>query len=189
VLLADGPSGTPGTVVWQENSGSIGNIIGGLPLSGVQWAKVATTDALGEPILLGQAFFIAVENPVVGLFEAFGRDDNTASTNSYFYDGCESAWYNENSAHANAQGGQRMIRLSGASIESPSELVIIRSGGDIKLYWNETGAPYYHVFSSATSDGAFSTFVASTPDTFYTEVGVVAGTDMKFYQVSASAIP
>ncbi|MCC6476742.1 matrixin family metalloprotease [bacterium] len=189
VLLADGPLGSPGTVVWQENSGSIGNVIGGLPLTGVQWAKVITTDLLGDPILVPQAFYVAVDNPAIGEFEAFGRDDNTPSTNSYFYDGCESVWYNENDAHANAQGGQRMIRLSGASIEAPSELVIIPSGADIKLFWNETGAPFYHIYSSSTSDGTFATFVASTPDTFFTEVGVIAGTDMKFYQVSASATP
>ncbi len=186
VLLADGIGGLPGTEIWSEISGSVGNVIGGLPAGQVAWARVLTPET---PLIMNQPFFVAVDNPQGGAYEAFGRDDNTNSSNSYFYDGCDSLWYSENDLVPNAQGGQRMIRLLGASVPPPSELVILSSGNDIVLFWASSGAPYYRVYSSTTTGGPFTTLEGSTSDTTFTDLGAVMSNDLKFYVVVASATP
>ncbi|MBL0060559.1 MAG: matrixin family metalloprotease [bacterium] len=189
VILADGSAGLPGTVVFSEASGSVGNVIGGLPNGQVAWATVTTLDALGAPLVLGQPFYIAVDNPVLDKYEAFGRDDNTASLNSFFYDGCDSVWYAETDLVPNAQGGQRMIRLLGASIPAPTELVIFPSGNDVILYWASTGAPYYRIYSAITTGGPFTVLEGSTSTLSFTDIGAVTGNDIKFYVVVSSATP
>lgn len=189
VLLADGSAGLPGTVVFSEESGSIGNVIGGLPSGQVVWATISTLDAFGSPLVLAQPFYAAVENPYLNKYEAFGRDDNTASSNSFFFDGCDSLWYAETDLVPNAQGGQRMIRLLGASIPAPTQLTIIPSGNDLILYWTASGAPYYRVYSATTTGGPFSVLEGSTSSTSFTDVGAAATNDIKFYVVVSSATP
>lgn len=189
VIMADGVASLPGTIVWTETSGSVGNVIGGLPNGQVAWATVVTLDGLGAPLVLGGPFFVAIDNPVGGKYEAFGRDDNTASINSYFYDGCDSLWYSENDLVPNAQGGQRMIRLLGAAIPAPTELVILPNGSDIVLYWADAGAPYYRILSSMTTGGPFTTVEGSTSGTTFTDLGAVDTDAVKFYVVVSSATP
>ncbi len=189
VILADGSAGLPGTVVFSEASGSVGNVVGGLPNGQVVWATVTTLDALGAPLVLGQPFYVAVDNPLQNKYEAFGRDENTASANSYFYDGCDSVWYAETDLVPNAQGGQRMIRLLGASIPAPTELVILPNGNDVILYWAGSGAPYYRVYSATTMGGPFTVLEGSTASTSFTDIGAFSGNDIKFYVVVSSATP
>jgi len=189
VLLADGSAGLPGTEVFSEVSGSIGNVIGGLPGGQVAWATVTTLDGFGDPLIMGEPFYVAVDNPDVGKHEAFGRDDHTASTNSFFYDGCDSVWYSELDLVPNAQGGQRMIRLLGVSVPAPEELVIYPNGNDVQLYWSDSGAPFYRVYSATTTGGPFSFLEGSTSDTTFTDVGAVSADAVKFYVVVSSATP
>ncbi|MBK6765852.1 MAG: matrixin family metalloprotease [bacterium] len=189
VLLADGIGGLPGSLIFSEVSGSVGNVIGGLPAGQVAWATVSTLDGAGAPLVLGGPFFVAVDNPVGQKYEAFGRDDQTISTNSYFYDGCDSLWYSENDAVPNAQGGQRMIRLLGAAIPAPTDLVIVPNGDDIVLYWAGSGAPYYRILSATTTGGPFTTLEGSTTGTTFTDVGASLTDALKFYVVVSSATP
>jgi len=189
VLLANGVGGLPGTVVTTELSGSIGNVIGGLPAGQVAWATVSTLDGLGAPLILGGPFYVAVDNPVLDKYEAFGRDDNTASTNSYFFDGCDSLWYSENDLVPNAQGGQRMIRLLGQAIPAPTNLVIWANGNDAVLTWTGSGAPYYKIYSSLVTEGPFATLEGSTTATTFTDVNAIPSDATKFYVVVSSATP
>ncbi|MCB1059833.1 MAG: matrixin family metalloprotease [Calditrichaeota bacterium] len=189
VYLADGTASLPGTMVLDETSGSIGNVVGGLPSGQVVWATVSTLDGSGDPLILNGPFYVSVGNPAQGKYEAFGRDDNTASANSYFFDGCDSLWFSEEDLVPNAQGGQRMIRLLGSSSPVPSDLVIIASGSDIVLYWADAGAPYYRVYSSTVSGGPFTTLEGSTSSTTFTDTGAADVDDFKFYIVVSSATP
>ncbi|NUO18636.1 matrixin family metalloprotease [bacterium] len=189
VLLADGSAAMPGTIIFSEVSGSVGNVIGGLPGGQVAWATVSTLDAFGSPLILGQPFYVSVDNPIGGKYEAFGRDDNTASFNSFFFDGCDSVWYAETDLVPNAQGGQRMIRLLGASIPAPTQLTIISAGNDIVLYWTGSGAPYYRIYSATTTGGPFTTLEGSTSATTFTDAGAITSNDVKFYVVVSSATP
>lgn len=189
VLLADGIGGLPGTVVWTETSGSVGNVVGGLAPGQVAWTTVTTLDGLGAPLVLVEPFYVAVDNRTAGKYEAFGRDDNTASTNSYFFDGCDLLWYSENDVVPNAQGGQRMIRLLGTAIPAPTELVIKSSGNDIILSWVGSGAPYYRILSAPTTGGPYLTTEGSTSGTTFTDIGAVNTDAVKFYVVVSSATP
>ncbi len=189
VYNADGPGGMPGTLLWSETSGSIGNEVGGTPPEVLHWAKVLIKDPNGSPLNLVGEFYVSVENPVPGRFEAFGRDDHTPWTNSYFYDGCDLAWFSENSGHENAFGGQRMIRLIGSSLAAPAALVIRASGNNIVLNWNSSGSAFYRIYSANNPAGPFTTFEGSTSATTFTDVGAVGSADKLFYVVVSSTTP
>lgn len=190
VLDSDGFGGMPGTVLWSETSGSVGNEVGGLDPGVLHWATVLIRDGAGEPIILDAPFYVAVSNPVYEKYEAFGRDDNLPNAgNSYFYDGCELEWYSENDPVPNAFGGNRMIRILGSALEAPMDVVIFPDGVDIKLAWTGTGAPYYRVYSSSVSEGPFDTFVGSTADTSYTHTNVLNNFEVMFYEIRASSEP
>ncbi|MCC6475972.1 hypothetical protein IT157_02865 [bacterium] len=182
VYLADGPSGMPGTLVLSEVTGTV-NAAGGLP-TGAAWSS-----ALFSTVVLGAPFYVSVENveprecPV-----AFGLDTGTNSGNSYYYDWCEGAWFSENHVAENSRPGNRMIRISGYSLQAP-DIVVRRSGNDIRLNWSDTNAPYYKVYSATTAAGPFSTFEGSTADTFFTDTGVVPVDLQRFYEVQSSATP
>ncbi len=148
---------------------------------------MSTLDGAGSPIILCGPSYVAVDNPVLGKYEAFGRDDNTPSTNSYFFDGCDAVWYAETDLVPNAQGGQRMIRIMGAAIPAPTQLVIFPNGNDVVLYWASSGAPYYKVYSATTTGGPFSTLEGSTTGTTFTDVGALNTADVRFYIVVSSA--
>lgn len=182
VQLADGPSGTPGTVVLVDTTGSV-NAIGGLPL-GAAWSNVVFGN-----IPVAGPFYVVVENVEPrDCSVAFGLDTSSPDGNSYFYDFCDLAWYPESAGTENSRLGDRMIRVSGFNLEAPL-ITIKSSGNDVILYWASTGAPYYKVYSSTNPNGPFNTFVGSTSGTTYTHVGVVTTVPNNFYIVVSSQTP
>lgn len=190
VLNANGPGGLPGTELWNEVSGSIGNVIGGLPVTPVNFASVLIKDGSGNPLALNGPFYVAVSNPVEGKVESFGHDDNGSPANSYFFDGCDQAWHNEGDAHPNAVGGTRMIRVRGqAQLNPPTQLTIRPSGNDLILNWQATGAPFYHIYSAASLSGPFTTLEGSSATNSFTDIGGAIGNSIRFYVVVSSTTP
>ena len=96
VYLADGPGGMPGTLVYEAFTGSVGNVIGGLP-AGMNWAEVILNDGAGSPLFLNAPeFYVALSCPDLGQVEAFGRDSSSANNHrSVFYDACLAQWFSE----------------------------------------------------------------------------------------------
>ena len=182
VLDSDGVDNFPGTELWNELTGSIGNVIGGIQPGTVHWAEIVIGNG-GTPLTLEQPFYIAVSNPEWRKYEAFGRDDSSPGVNSYFFDGCEMQWYSETAEHQNATGGTRMIRPIGYSLPDPNGLTIQRSGSDIVLRWNDVGAPAYRVMRSASSHGEFLEFVGSTTETTITDTGILQTNGIMYYKV------
>ncbi|MBK8130602.1 MAG: hypothetical protein IPK53_17455 [bacterium] len=182
VYLADGPSGTPGTVVVRDTTGAI-NGIGGLP-TGPAW-----TDAKFDNVSISGPFYVSVENVEPrDCPAAFGLDTSSPNGNSYYYDACDLAWYAESSGLPNARSGDRMIRVSGFNYQAPI-ITIQPSGLDVILRWASTGAPYYKVYSSTATGGPFNTFIGSTSGLSYTHTGVVGTTPQNYYIVVSSATP
>jgi hypothetical protein len=181
--------GWPGTVLFSDTTGSIGNVVGGLPPGETHWANVVLRNGLGEPLVLNGNFFIAVSNPDTLFYEAFARD--TTSTNSgrsFLYDGCLLQWYNENDGCDNCKPGNRMIRALGY-YQAPPAIAVYRSGDDAQLHWTSTGAPYYHIYSDTTPFGSYATLEGSTSDTVFFDTGAITNGTMLFYRVTSSALP
>jgi hypothetical protein len=189
IQLADGVGGTPGTVVATRLAGSIGNVIGGVPLSPDNWTTVIFRDN-GQQFILNGTFYVVVSNPDSAAgYEAFLSDSSSAlAGRSYVYDACDSTWYPETVTNDTLVfRGNRMIRVSGFGLVPPNDVVISSVGNDIRLDWSNVGAPYYHVYSALTVDGPYETLVGSTGGTTLTDVGVA---DLrKFYRVYASTTP
>jgi subtilisin family serine protease len=181
--------GWPGTVLFTDTTGSIGNVVGGLPPGQTYWANVVTRDVSGEPLVLNGNFFIAVSNPDTLFYEAFARD--TTSTNSgrsFLYDGCLLQWYNENDGCDNCKPGNRMIRALGY-YQAPPTIVVYRSGDDAELHWAPTGAPYYRIYSDTTPFGSYATLEGTATDTLFFDTGAVSAGTMRFYRVVSSTLP
>lgn len=70
----------------------------------------------------------------------------------------------------------------------PSRVTAYRVGSDIRLRWQSTGAPNYHVYSAATWDGPYITLEGSTTATTFLDLGA-ADEPLKFYIVTASTEP
>ena len=188
VYAADGLGGLPGTLLFSKTIGSIGNVIGGVPINQDNWCDIVFRDAFGNPLSINSAFYVAVANPVGGVFEAFLHDESSAySGNSFVYDPCDLLWYNENDVDESCRLGNRLIRASGFPLTAPV-VVIHRVGDDIQLNWASTGAPYYQVYSSTNPAGPFSTFEGSTATNSFLDVAPLA-TLAKFYIVKASTTP
>ncbi len=179
--------GLPGDLLLRDTTGSIGNVIGGLPAGQTYWADVVLRDEMGEPLELDGDFFIAVGNPDTLYYEAFSRDITSPNSGrSFLYDGCEHQWYNEADGCGNCKVGDRMIRAIGY-YGTPPELVVYRSGNDAELHWSPTGAPYYTIHSDTSPFGSYSTLEGSTGDTTFVDVGAM-GNDIKFYRVFSSTL-
>jgi len=182
VYLANGPSGTPGTVVVRDTTGTI-NGIGGLP-GGPAWTNVKF-----DNVSISGPFYVSIENteprdcPV-----ALGLDTSAPNGNSYYYDACDAVWYAESSGETNARNGDRMIRVSGFNFQAPI-ITIYPSGLDVIIRWTSTGAPYYKVYSSTSTGGPYNTLVGSTSGLSFTHTGVVGTTPQNFYIVVSSATP
>ena len=152
LYLADGVGGIPGTLVDSKTIGSLGNVIGGVPTTQDNFVDVVFLDASDNPLVLTDDFFIAVENSTAG-YDAFLHDENgTVAGRSYVYNSCEEIWIDETSVHESARPGNRMIRAFGFSL-TPPNIVAYRNGSDLKLDWDDTGAPYYKIYSSLDPDG------------------------------------
>jgi hypothetical protein len=98
---------------------------------------------------------------------------------------------------ADTQVAVRNISNSGSTMTAdlyvsnliPPTIVIRRSGSDdLELLWNATGAPYYQIYSSLASDGAFTTLEGSTTANSFVDVGALSD-PVKFYVVVASTVP
>ena len=188
VYAADGVGGMPGTLLFSKLIGSIGNVIGGIPLNQDNWCDVVFRDALDQPLSVNGNFYIAVSNPVDGIFESFLHDESSAySGHSVVYDPCDETWYDENDLDESCRLGNRLIRASGFSL-TPPVIVIHRVGDDIQLEWDASGAPYYRIYSALTPNGPFVTLEGSTSTTSFVDLAPLA-TSPKFYVVQASAIP
>ena len=188
VFAADGLGDLPGTLLFSKTIGSIGNVIGGVPINQDNWCDVVFRDAFGNPLSINGDFYVAVANPVGGIFEAFLHDESAAySGNSFVYDPCDLLWYNENDVDESCRLGNRLIRASGFPLTAPV-VVIHRVGDDIQLNWASTGAPYYQVYSSTNPSGPFSTFEGSTATNSFLDLAPLA-TLAKFYVVQASTSP
>ncbi|MBU0690377.1 hypothetical protein KKC97_03625 [bacterium] len=185
ILLADGPLNEPGTVIFQDTTGSV-NAAGGLP-SGAAWTDVVVS---GETDIIATGpFYVSVMNfyPADGAV-AFALDTNSPSDHSYIFDPCDDVWMNESETHLNTRYGNRMIRVAGFGLQPPL-IVIQRENDGVKLSWNTTGAPYYRIYSSANADGPFDTFVGSTDELEFIDAGVLATDEILFYQVLSSTTP
>lgn len=184
VYAADGPFGTPGTIIYTALTGSIGNIPGGMP-AGTHWANVIIREETGSPVLVNDPeFYVSVTAQDLSELEGFGRDvDGTRNNRSYFYDPCESQWFSENdtTVSENAYPGNRMIRLYGYPVAGPA-VTVNRDGDYIRLFWTNTLASSYNVYAAPTFGGTFS-LIGSTTDTFFTVSRVDTAALMKFYEV------
>ncbi len=188
VYAVDAATGRPGTRLFSELTGSIGNEIGGLPFS-VNWAQVIFRDSVtGEPPLITVSeFFIAVSNPQPGVFEAFARDTTgPRSFRSYVYDYCAGRWYREDDGgQPECRPGNRMIRAQGFAV-APLRLTAIRVGNDLLLRWADYGAPLYRVYSAATPEGPFTLLGTSTTNTYTHTGAIIDVTERRIYRVTAA---
>jgi hypothetical protein len=181
--------GLPGTLLFRDTTGSIGNVVGGLPPGQTYWADAVIRDGSGEPLVMNGDFFIALGNPDTLLYEAFSRDTTSPSSGrSFVYDGCLLQWYNENDGCANCKPGDRMIRALGYT-QGPPTIVVYRSGDDARLNWTSTGAPYYRIYSDTTPFGSYGTSEGSTSDTTFLDTGAISATTLRFYRVVSSTLP
>ncbi len=187
VYLADGAGGLPGLLVQDGITGSIGNDVGGTP-PGTNWAQIVLHDDLGQPLQINAPeFYVAVSNEQIGKIEAFGRDSNGANAHrSYFYDTCEDEWISEDDLiNPNAYPGNRLIRAQGFPLVPPT-VVIRRIGNDIRLDWNNLGAPLYRVYSAPTAAGPFTTLEGQSTGTSFLDVGAVGAPPLLLHYIVRS---
>jgi len=188
IYAADGPGDFHGSLLTTVLTGSVGNVIGGLP-AGTNWARVFFDDGSGGPLLVYYPrFYVAVANDVPTAFEAFGRDTNGPNAQrSFYYDPCEEEWYSEDDtlASESTYPGNRLIRVQGYSLSSP-QVVIALSEGQVRLHWNNLWAPVYRVYLAGASGGPY-TLMQTTADTFLTVTTVDTAAVRRFYQVRAAS--
>ncbi|MBU1983574.1 hypothetical protein KJ815_04085, partial [bacterium] len=188
VFLANGVGGMPGTPVFTKTVGSIGNVIGGLPADPASWARVVFRDDLGDPLVMTSDFYVSVASAEPGKFEAFLHDTSSARAGrSVVYDPCDETWMDELAVHASARPGNRMIRVSGFPLAATT-VVAYRDGNNVRLLWNDVGAPYYRVYSATTAEGPFTYLEGSTPDSFFVDTDAMNNLQ-KFYVVLSSTTP
>jgi len=187
VYAADGLNGMPGTLLYEDTTGSIGNVIGGLPEQ-TTWAYASLRDASGAPLVVNHdEFYVAVGNLQTGNYEAFGRDtDGVNAHRSVFYDPCEGQWFSEDDTpqSSNAFPGNRMIRISGYSLSAP-DVTIYRVGDDIELRWTDTGAPRYAIYAASSPAGPYE-WLDSVAATSYVVTDVPAAPDSYFFRVTSA---
>ncbi|MBU0509224.1 hypothetical protein KKH27_10350, partial [bacterium] len=188
VLAADGPLGMPGTVLREVVRGSVGNMIGGFPAPGAYFANVVLFDDITEPLEFAGDFYIAVGN-LDGKAEAFALDTSSTNTGrSAVFDPCEESWLPEDGVHESSRDGNRMIRIHGWS-GSPDNVVIWRSGDELRLTWSLTGSPFYRVYKSLSAQFDLFEFVGATSNSSLV-VGAVSGGELRaYYRVASSSSP
>jgi hypothetical protein len=198
VMRADGPGGVPGTVLFSDTTACASNVIGGLP-AGAAWADVIIRVG-GLPLQLSAPFYLSVQNPEVRLHPvAFAQDTlGTRSHRSYYYDACESQWFNEDVTAENARPGNRLIRANGFTL-SPLQIVVFRSDSagvsSAMLKWTSNGAPYYRIFSATAFGGPYGTLegsIAGPPfgqAVLFRDVNAIGEAVRRFYIVYSSDQP
>ncbi len=156
VMAPDGPGGLPGTVLWEQARGSVGNVIGGLTVPGGYMVTSQLRDAACEPLVMTGDFYLAVENIAPGM-EAFGIDTSSVNASrSFVFDACNGNWFPENGVNANSRNGNRLIRAHGW-VEQVGTVVIYPNGNDIQLRWTATGAPFYRIYKTLDLQSGIST--------------------------------
>jgi len=186
VYLADGSGGLPGTLVASYMKGSVGNVVGGLP-AGTNWAQVIFRDPSGNPLIINSSqFYLSVANVQAGQIEAFGRDTTGVNAHrSYVYDPCHSQWFSEDQPDSLiTHPGNRLIRAQGFALLPPT-VVINRVANNITLFWTNTTAPGYKVYTAPSAGGPFN-FYQATTDTFLTVSSSDSSTLRAFYQVQST---
>jgi len=141
-------AGLPGALIHSEITGSVGNVVGGLPEDIPLWADVVVHNN-GFPVMLEGEFFIAVSNPESYGYEAFGRDTTGENYDrSYFFDPGDGLWHNENDAVPNAHPGNRLIRAIGYATYPPDAFSLLSPlNGDTvwtitpTLDWEDASSP------------------------------------------------
>jgi len=187
VFLANGMGGLPGTLLREVVRGSVGNVIGGLPAPGLYTATVILHDNLSDPVTLNSDFYVAVQNEGPGA-EAFAMDTSSLNVGrSVMFDPCAAEWLQETGLDSNTRDGNRMIQVRGWS-GAPPGLVIRASGNDVLLNWRSSGAPYYHLYETATWGGTLQ-LLTSTTDTSFVAAGAIPAAAKKFYHVTSSPTP
>jgi len=74
------------------------------------------------------------------------------------------------------------------SLRVPPRVTAYRSGNDIRLGWQSTGAPHYRIYSADSLNGPFTTLEGTTTGTVFMDAGAAAQ-PVKFYIVRASTEP
>jgi M6 family metalloprotease-like protein len=184
VFAGDGTDGSPGSLMYYGATGSIGNVLGGLP-AGTNWANAIFRDSEGDPLMITTPeFYISISNLNVGEVEALGRDISGVNQHrSFFFDPCEEHWFSEDdtAASENAYPGNRMIRAYGYALSAPNVTINCVSD-EIRLFWNGTGATSYNVYAAPTVNGTFSS-LGTTADTFFTVARVDTAALLRFFEV------
>jgi Zn-dependent metalloprotease len=189
LMLADGPSGMPGTLVASRLAGSIGNYVGGLPLTPDNWVTVYFRDGAGQMPVVNGAYYVVVSNPDSAGYEAFLQDTTgSLAGRSVIWNPCTTTWYQETVTDTTTRRGNRMIRSRGFSLVPPTALVVQFWGADMRLDWTDTGAAYYRIYSSSSASGPFGTYEGTATTNYFIDAGA-ASEGLKYYQVTASTQP
>lgn len=182
VLDANGIDNSPGDTLGIFSSGTMPNLPSGGAGSSPSWGKCVLKESNGQPISINGDFYLAMTQSRT----AFALDtSNGVVGRSIVWDVCDSAWYPEDNTHENSRQGNRMLRATGFALVPPV-VVISSQGEDVVLRWASTSAPLYEVYRALTPEGPFELHVAATPDTVWSDVGVIPNHPRAFYQVRSS---
>ncbi|MBU1708214.1 T9SS type A sorting domain-containing protein, partial [bacterium] len=181
--------GLPGELLYSDITGSVGNVIGGLPEGVPLWADVVLRES-NIPLIFENDFFIAVSNPDSSGYEAFARDTTGNNSNrSFFYNPGDAQWYNENTLHT----GNRMIRASGFTFLPPDAFALLSPASAETVWtltptldWEDASSPnpydaiYYVLYWSQNSDFVDADSVV-TDSSFYSFTGNELPDDVTIY--------
>jgi hypothetical protein len=199
VWMADGTGGMPGTLVYQDTAGCAGNIIGGLP-AGAAWADVVTRTN-NQPLQLNGPFYLSVMNQTETASPAAFATDTSLTPRyhqSYLWDDCEGAWYNEDAGQTNNRPGDRMIRAEGFPLTALTVVIYKVDSANVSssvLSWTSNGAPYYHIYTATNVSGPYDTLVGSMPGpasgqrASFTDYNAINLGTRRFYKVVSADAP
>jgi len=179
IRLDDG--GLPGLAIYGQNTGSVGNIVGGIPEGVPLWADVVLRDDEFHPLPVYGDFFIIVGNTDSSGYEAFARDTTSENQGrSFFFDPDEALWHNENDPVPGAHPGNRLIRANGYVYQPPESFELLMPGdGDTvwtltpTLNWEDASTPnpsdemHYVLYWSQDSNFVQGVDSVTTDSSFY----------------------
>jgi subtilisin family serine protease len=173
--------GLPGLAIYGQNTGSVGNIVGGVPEGVPLWADVVLRDEEFSPIPVYGDFFLIVGNTDSSGYEAFARDTTSENQGrSFFFDPEQSVWHNENDAFPGAHPGNRLIRAYGYVYQPPESFALLTpTDGDTvwtltpTLAWEDASTPnpsdemHYVLYWSQDSNFVQGVDSVTTDSSFY----------------------
>lgn len=181
VEVYEDDGGLPGELMGSGITGSVGNIIGGLPEGIPLWADVVLRDDNFEPLVLSTDFFIAVGNPDSASYEAFARDTTGENSDrSFFYDPGDGLWHSENDAVPNAHPGNRLIRAFGYAYQAPDSFALL-TPADGDTVWTLTPMLDWEDATSPNPGDAVHYVLYWSPDSNFVQDVDSAITDSSFY--------